>query len=102
MVPFTIFHRLSSLGSGGGVKAGTIPPGCGYLARNKYPYAPLSVWSCFTVSGGRSSVTTVTAPEQSPNVLHDHVLRNEEAASRTASLGTSRAREVGLKSRKGR
>jgi hypothetical protein len=26
MVPFTIFHRLSSLGSGGGVKAGTIPP----------------------------------------------------------------------------
>jgi hypothetical protein len=26
MVPFTIFHRLSSLGSGGGVNAGTIPP----------------------------------------------------------------------------
>src|ERR1700746_13545 len=26
MVPFTIFHRLSSLGSGGGVKAGTFPP----------------------------------------------------------------------------
>jgi hypothetical protein len=26
MVPFTIFQRLSSLGSGGGVKAGTIPP----------------------------------------------------------------------------
>jgi hypothetical protein len=26
MVPFTIFHRLSSLGSGGGVKAGKIPP----------------------------------------------------------------------------
>ena len=25
MVPFTIFQRLSSLGSGGGVKAGTIP-----------------------------------------------------------------------------
>jgi len=24
MVPFTIFQRLSSLGSGGGVKAGTI------------------------------------------------------------------------------
>jgi hypothetical protein len=24
MVPFTIFHRLSSLGSGGGVNAGTI------------------------------------------------------------------------------
>jgi hypothetical protein len=26
MVPFTIFHRLSSLGSGGGVNAATIPP----------------------------------------------------------------------------
>jgi hypothetical protein len=26
MVPFTIFQRLSSLGSGGGVNAGTIPP----------------------------------------------------------------------------
>jgi hypothetical protein len=25
MVPFTIFQRLSSLGSGGGVKAGKIP-----------------------------------------------------------------------------
>jgi len=25
MVPFTIFHRLSSLGSGGGVNAGTNP-----------------------------------------------------------------------------
>jgi hypothetical protein len=24
MVPFTIFHRLSSLGSGGGVNAGTV------------------------------------------------------------------------------
>jgi len=26
MVPFTIFHRLSSLGSGGGMNAATIPP----------------------------------------------------------------------------
>src|SRR5579863_311456 len=26
MVPFTIFQRLSSLGSGGGVNAGTFPP----------------------------------------------------------------------------
>jgi hypothetical protein len=26
-VPFTIFQRLSSLGSGGGVKGGTVPPG---------------------------------------------------------------------------
>jgi hypothetical protein len=31
MVPFTIFHRLSSLGSGGGVNAGTIPPEFGSL-----------------------------------------------------------------------
>jgi hypothetical protein len=26
MVPFTIFQRLSSLGSGGGVMTGTFPP----------------------------------------------------------------------------
>jgi hypothetical protein len=30
MVPFTIFQRLSSLGSGGGVNAGTIPPEFGW------------------------------------------------------------------------
>jgi hypothetical protein len=32
MVPFTIFQRLSSLGSGGGVKACTIPPVLGQWA----------------------------------------------------------------------
>jgi hypothetical protein len=30
MVPFTIFQRLSSLGSGGGVNAGTFPPEFGW------------------------------------------------------------------------
>ena len=37
MVPFTIFHRLSSLGSGGGVNAGTFPPENGHPGKANRP-----------------------------------------------------------------
>jgi hypothetical protein len=47
MVPFTIFQRLSSLGSGGGVNAGTIPPIHGTHARSDQAAAARSVSSIF-------------------------------------------------------
>src|SRR5579859_4467887 len=58
MVPATIFQRLSSLGSGGGVNAGTIPSR--QLSAKNLPNAPLSVWPCFTPTSTRLTVTTVT------------------------------------------
>jgi hypothetical protein len=60
MVPFTIFHRLSSLGSGGGMNAATIPPIHG-TKRTAIALPPdsMSILS-FTVSSLRPSVTPVT------------------------------------------
>jgi hypothetical protein len=59
MVPFTIFHRLSSLGSGGGVNAGTNPPFHEQNAQ-RFRRVRLGVYLSFTAPGRFESVTTVT------------------------------------------
>jgi hypothetical protein len=60
MVPFTIFHRLSSLGSGGGMNAGTIPPGYGTKRAAKCRRAEFHVYLSCTCKSFYLSVTTVT------------------------------------------
>jgi len=60
MVPFTIFHRLSSLGSGGGMNADTIPPVVGTERTALFRWAEFLVWFSFTRRGEGGAVTTVT------------------------------------------